>query len=77
MTNKSNEDPWFAELKRYLDEHFSVMTATHKRRVALKHGVRESYELEADCLHTDFDFVKFWCNDCGITAVELIGRNEL
>jgi len=71
MSNHSPE-PWYTDLKEIADDLFRVTTATHKRRVALKHGVRESSELEADCPHEGWDTTKYWCNDCGITAMEII-----
>ena len=46
--------------------------AAHKRRVALRHGVRDASELVPGCKHKHWDHTRHWCDDCGVTRVELI-----
>ena len=77
MKSADDVDPWFSRLKPFLDEMLRVSLAVHKRRVALRHGIRESCELESFCLHEDWDSRKLWCNGCGVSAMELIGRYGL
>lgn len=60
------------EIERIVAEHLRVTVPIHKRRCAIKHGVRESSELEADCDHVKhWNPVKRWCENCGITLHEL------
>ncbi len=47
-------------------------SAAHKRRVANRHGVRESSELVAACDHHNWDLFHRWCDTCGVTWFELI-----
>ncbi len=49
--------------------------AAHKRRVALRRGVRETSELVLGCDHGNWDHVKHWCDDCGVTRVELMEKD--
>lgn len=46
----------------------------HKRRCAIAGGVRESHELEGGCNHSNWDEVRRWCRDCGVTQEEKVFR---
>ena len=59
------------EIERIVRDTLRMTVATHKRQVALRHGVRESRELVPDCDHADWDHLRCWCNGCGVTLYEI------
>lgn len=51
-----------------VDDFLSDTVASHKRRVAMRQGNREPDTI--GCEHVNWNLVREWCEDCGITAVE-------
>lgn len=47
-----------------------ISVAAHKRRCAIRLGVRESYEVECNC-RDHWDHVNRWCSRCGRTLKDL------
>lgn len=58
------------DIQQIVKVFLRVDVATHKRKCAVRAGVRESSELEATCEH-DFDIVRHWCRHCGLTHEEI------
>lgn len=44
--------------------------AAQRRRCAIRQGRREPDQ--ANCTHDNWDRLKHWCRDCGVTAEELM-----
>lgn len=64
-------------LRRIVMDVLSSSVVVHKRRCAIRSGVRESVELEAACVH-QWDDVKRWCRVCGLTCEEIVfGKGEV
>ena len=60
------------EIRDAVDELLSDSVAANKRRAAIRQGRREPFV--GDCDHANWDRVRCWCNDCGVTAKELAER---
>jgi len=60
------------EIEQLCRDMLRTTVATHKRRVAIRHGVRESSELVPDCNHAEWDHARCWCNGCGVTKFEMM-----
>ena len=59
------------DIKSIVSSFVRITVATHQRRVAIREGVRDARELFGQCSHANWNHSRAWCDDCGITLLEL------
>lgn len=57
------------DIKRIVSDFLRDGVAAHKRRIAIRQGNREPDS--SNCDHSNWNYNRQWCEDCGITLKEL------
>lgn len=68
--SKPADDELARRVAQIVADFLADSVAAHRRRVALRLGLREPPD-PAGCDHRDFDVLRKWCNGCGATLLEL------
>ena len=68
------KDQWRTDLNRFVDDLLRTTVAVHKRRCAIRQGLREPDT--KNCDHNNWSVVSQWCNTCGITRAELLHKEK-
>lgn len=61
-------------IERLVQDFLCVTVASHKRRVAIRQGLREPST--ENCDHANWDYSRQWCKDCAVTLRELVQSND-